>query len=107
MDIFNRKRVRELEYKLKGIEDENGRLRTVLNDAEDRISLLLNLKSKIPEDCKPGEYCKVCAFAKEYRYRNHVVGFKVDRSYDYYSSGYICRKAVECKNFIQKKEEET
>ena len=104
MDIFNRKRIEELEYRLKGIEDENDRLRTALDNAEDHINLLLKLKSDIPEDCKPGEYCKVCAFAKEYGYRNRVAGFKVDRSCDYYSSGYICRKAVGCKNFIQKEE---
>ena len=101
-DIFNRKRVEELERELKGIENENERLRRGLSNAESHISQLLTLRDNVPEDCNPGSYCAACEFGRLYTAYIYVGGYMSDRCHDYRRDGYICDKANSCKNFIQK-----
>lgn len=106
MDIFNRKRVSELEKDLRDIESENDRLRRALEDAESTISHLLRLRDSMPEDCVPGTYCQACEFAKKYVYHNYVSGYRFDRCYETILTGCVCAKGEICNNFIQKKIEE-
>ena len=88
MNVF--KRVKELEEevgRLRGIERELEGYKKQLIRAEEDLRDILTLKDNIPEDCKPGPYCKSCSFVKKYYYG--------------YITGYMCNKANICKNFVQ------
>ena len=101
MDIFNLKRVEELEReveRLRNVEKENDELRRSLSSAEAQMRGLLGLKDDIPEDCTPGSYCNACEFATHYHYHNW--GYYTGRNTTI--TGIICGKANVCKNFIQK-----
>lgn len=102
MNIFNLKRIEELESDLKGLEAENQRLRSALSRAESNISHLLTLRDNIPEDCTPGSYCAACEFSRVYHVGIYASGYKSDRCHDYRNLGFICTKGESCKNFIQK-----
>lgn len=105
MDIFNKKKVEELEEKLRvleGVRSENERLRKELDNATEDLQELLTLKDNIPADCTPGTYCSVCEFGKAYVYHYYTGGRSIYTSYDHLVRGYICNKANSCKNFIQK-----
>lgn len=109
MDLFNLKRVEELEKKLsqlEGIRDENERLRREIVRVENDLRDLVNLKAEMPEDCVPGKYCESCTFGKAYFKNYHVSGSGPFRTHDRAVAGYICNKANVCKNFIQKKIDE-
>lgn len=100
--MFNRKRIEKLEKDLKGVNDENDRLRRELNMAAYNMQELLQIKQTTTEDCIPGVYCEACQFGKFYHVRHYVSGYTVGRCYDHEVSGYICDKANSCKNFVQK-----
>lgn len=101
MDIFNRKRVVELEARLRGLEDvrrENDELKSMLRRSESELKLALALKNSIPEDCNQGQYCEACTFAKKFNY--HTYGYF--SGHETLISGIMCGKGESCKNFIQK-----
>lgn len=100
MDIFNRRRVEELEKELANAERKNKNLRTQLEYAEDELRGVLELKTSIPEGCTPGEYCRACEFAKDYYYDSYVYGV-----HHTIIQGTLCGKGQACTNFIQKKTE--
>lgn len=105
MDIFNRKRIAELEARLRCLEDvkrENDELKSMLRRAESELKLSLALKDIIPEDCNQGRYCEACAFAKKFNY--HAYGYF--SGHETLISGIMCGKGESCKNFIQKEIEE-
>lgn len=117
MDIFNRKRVEELEMEreelLKDVESlksENSDLRVCLDKAISDLKHILSAKQDIPEDCTPGPWCKECAFGKSWASGYYVTSRYYHRhyhtGYDSICSGYLCGKGKSCKNFIQKKVEE-
>lgn len=99
MDIFNRKKVAELE---KEVQDLNRLLELVKkerDDAQKRVDYLNEtlkdvcvVRDDIPADCKPGEYCRACEFVKTYRFSNMY----------WVATGYTCGKGQSCKNFVQK-----
>lgn len=109
MDIFNCKRVKELERTLAqkdeeidSLERKNKKLKQMLDDTENEMNKILKLKQTIPEDCTPGEYCRACEFAKPYVYHN----------YAYHSNrrdiitGHLCNKGESCGCFVQKEVED-
>ena len=101
MDIFNKKRIKDLETevkRLRDVESEKNELKHMLNNVERELKTVLKLKEYIPEDCIPGIYCEACEFAKRYRYENW--GFFNNRATLF--SGTICGKAESCKNFVQR-----
>lgn len=101
LDIFNRKRVAELEAGLRDLEkvrDENSELKSMLVKAEHELKLVLTLKDAIPEGCTPGLYCEACEFAKKYYY--HSWGYRANRNT--MITGTICGKGESCQHFIQK-----
>lgn len=107
MDIFNKNRVEELEKEVAYLERENEGLRESVEYADKHLETLLKLTADIPEDCKPGSYCKGCSFAKEYHYHNYCYNYSragrwLSTSYDKRLNGYICGKGEICKNFVQK-----
>ena len=105
MDIFNKKRVEELERelkKLKTVEDENNRLRSQLDKAIMDFKFATTLKQEMPDDCTPGTYCKACEFGKECFHNYHVYTGGYSASYNSSVSFYICTKGETCTNFIQK-----
>lgn len=109
MDIFNRKRVEELEEqvcKLEGVDAENNRLRRELDRLANDLREVLRVKDTTPADCTPGNYCKVCEFGKHLFNHYYASGSTINRP-DYSSvvSGYICGRGITCQNFIQKTEE--
>lgn len=102
MDIFNLKKVEDLESDIRGLQHENESLRAALYEAEMHIKKLLDARDNTPTDCKPGPYCAGCNFAKEYRYVCNVGGRKSWTGYNSRYSGFVCGKGSICKNFIQK-----
>lgn len=105
MDIFNKKRVEELEKdlkkvreRLKEVEQENTELRELLDKAGRNIDTILKVKQSTPDDCIPGPYCKACEFSKEYYFYHGSYLAKYDRVH----RGWVCNKANVCKNFTQK-----
>ena len=102
MNVF--KRVKELEEevgRLRGIERELEGYKKQLIRAEEDLRDILTLKDNIPEDCKPGPYCKSCSFVKKYYYGHNVFSNCFLPGYHNTITGYMCNKANICKNFVQ------
>lgn len=105
MDIFNWKRVEELEHqlcKMRDIEDENANLRKCLDKATAEITRLLDMQQSVPEDCKRGDWCVSCAFGKEHVSDVHVSVSRHSPGYTYTHRSWLCTKGESCKNFVQK-----
>lgn len=101
MDIFNRKRVEELEAevkRLRHIELERNNYREELRSTERELERVVNIKDTIPDGCTPGSYCRACEFVKPYYYSNYVFS----AGHHTVVAGYICGKGELCKNFAQK-----
>jgi hypothetical protein len=97
MDIFNHKKVEELEMRLAKAQREADDLRTRnihlqidLDSANQTLEEILRVKDSIPEDCVPGSYCAACEFSKKYYFGAN------------FKTGYLCNKGKSCKNFVQK-----
>lgn len=101
MDIFNRRRVAELEKELAQLKDENTDLKHHLDYAESEIKDIMNQKESIPDGCTPGEYCKACVYAKDYLYESYIYNCRHT-----VITGKMCLKGQACPNFIQKETEE-
>jgi hypothetical protein len=104
MDIFNHKKVEELEMKLAKAQREaddlrvrNFHLQTDLDSANQTLDEILHVKDSIPEDCVPGSYCAACEFSKKYYF-----DIKRYSSVANFKEGYLCNKGKSCKNFVQK-----
>jgi hypothetical protein len=105
MDIFNRKRVAELEEKvrkLEAVESENDRLRRELDNAVADLRDIIRLKDTTPSDCIQGEYCRDCIFGEKITNTYYVSGYNLSRCYNAFINGYICKRGNVCKNLIQK-----
>ena len=92
MDIFNLKKVRELEYELERVQRERDQFMRDLDFNTHLLEELLEVKAALPTDCVPGPYCKACEFSKAYGYSY----------YGNWTIGHFCGKSQSCKNFIQK-----
>lgn len=101
MDIFNRKKVAELERELNKLKDENTNLKRHLEYAESELKAVVRQKESIPDSCTPGEYCNACVYAKKYEYKSYIHNCR-----HVIIPGIVCLKGQACPNFIQKKTEE-
>lgn len=102
MNVF--KRVKELEEeveRLRGVERELDAYKKQLIRTEEDLRDILTLKDNIPEDCRPGPYCKGCSFVKKYYYDHNVFSNCFSPGYHNIITGYMCNKANFCKNFVQ------
>lgn len=69
MDIFNRRRVEELEARLRGAEQSRDRYSHDVYELRQALDEVTKLKDSIPEGCTQGSWCKACEFAKVVQYR--------------------------------------
>ena len=98
MDIFNRAKVKELEYKLKRAEEEASSLKIRLEHSNAEIMRLLDeRKIELPEGCVRGPYCGACTFSEEYRFTTTDCSGWTEMHTDF-----ICKKTETCKHFTQK-----
>ena len=110
MDIFNKKKIAELE---KTIEDQkktiarlNCDVETISSIREDlerdvadaykKVIDIQNTLDKTPSGCEPGRQCIACEFGKAYYIPTRRRGYG-----DYI---YICGKAESCQNFVKNME---
>ena len=100
MDIFGRKRIKELDSELfetkRKLERTDASYKALLAEFKE----LGRLKEFEPEGCKKGPWCKACEFVKTFTY--------YDFTYSMIGSvpiatGYACGKGESCVNFVQKK----
>ena len=94
MDIFNKKRVEELERQLEEVNTELAELRMWKSIQIQKFEKMSELKEEIPESCTRGPWCKACEFSKVYHYTD-----------SWYSNAYevvFCNKANVCKEFTPK-----
>lgn len=98
MDIFNRKRVEELEKELEYTQKELDKYKDKLIYANKQLEEVSELQETIPEGCTKGPWCRACEFVKTYRY-DTVSGF----GHRYF---YACSKGKSCENFVQKEIEQ-
>lgn len=110
MDIFNRKKVAELEKRiceLEGVDGENNRLRRELDRLANDLREVLRVKDATPVDCVPSNYCRVCEFGDHIFEHYYASGSTIHRrDYSTAVSGYVCKRGAICPNFIQKNTEE-
>ena len=90
---------KELEAIVAEKDREIGRLRCRLDYYEAKFEEIQKAVDATPDDCKPGEYCKACAFSKVYVIRDFYGGNCLVPTY-------LCNKAGSCEKFVQKKTEE-
>ena len=90
-----RKRIEQLEAQLREKDRKIDRLETLLATREAQFDSMQKAMDSTPSDCKPGQYCRACEFAKLYT--------MYDRGLHNLRSVYLCNKAGACENFIQKK----
>ena len=101
MDIFNRKRVKELERELNTAKNKNEQLHSELAALRLKFEAMGELEESIPEDCVRGPWCESCDFVKTFHYiRHYGLG-----AHDV-KTAYVCGKGKSCNNFVQKKYEE-
>lgn len=97
MDIFNHKKVKELEQKILVIELENKRL---INHNAHLVTTIENITEYVdstPTDCVRGDWCSACEFGTQFLYKEiYGVG---NCSYE---TKYVCGKGKSCPNFIHK-----
>lgn len=100
MDIFNKKRVAELEKELKKARKELSDARTDATNYRKELETwkeLVKFEETIPEECVKGPWCKACEFVKEFEcYQFDFYGHR------YIEPLYSCGKGESCKNFVQK-----
>lgn len=92
--MFKNKRIAELERENLELKREVERLEQREANWERRFDAINETMSSLPDDCKPGEWCRSCQFGRMFvRYDRHI---------DNYESLYLCGKDSVCKNFVQK-----
>lgn len=97
MDIFNKKRVAELEMELADVKRARDKYITKSANLKAKLDEIASLNESIPEDCEKGPWCKACEFVRTFHYN------------EYYGCGnyetnivYVCGKGKSCKSFVQK-----
>lgn len=101
MDIFGRKRIKELDSELFETKRELERTDASYKALLAEFKELGRLKEFEPEGCKKGPWCKACEFVKEFTHYEHFMTGSVP-----IATGYVCGKGESCVNFVQKKIEE-
>lgn len=101
MDIFNRKRVKELEEEVKKLQREKAKLqweldgsKHMVNNLRNSLADVIHYNETVPEDCKRGTWCAGCEFSKR---------LTIWTGYPMHSENYHkCLKGESCPNFVQK-----
>lgn len=99
MDIFNRKRVKELEEKLRDAEIERNRYKHEGAALTAKLDEITKLMDSTPADCVRGEWCRACEFVRTFMYHN-CFGHGCYGT----TTAYVCGKGKSCSNFVQKEE---
>lgn len=99
MDIFNRKKVEELERKLFDIELENKSLIEHNAHLATTIETITEYVDATPTDCVRGEWCSACEFGKKFLYKE-IYG----AGHYQWTTKYICGKGKSCPTFIPKED---
>lgn len=101
MDIFNRKRIKELEEKLYDTELERDKYIGKAAELDAKLREIGRLEESVPTDCVKGPWCEACEFVRTFHYRKYY-------GHSNYSTNcmYVCGKGESCKNFVQRKVEE-
>lgn len=94
MDIYNFKKVAELERKLEEANKELNDLRMWQRVQLQKYEEMAKLKEEIPESCTRGPWCKACEFSKIYHY--------TDVWFASVNDVWFCNKANVCKEFTPK-----
>lgn len=97
MDIFNCKRVAELEEELAEVKHSRDKYMTMAADLKVKLEEIGKLNETIPEDCEKGPWCKACEFVRTFHYNEYYGygNYKVNVAY-------TCGKGKSCKNFVQR-----
>ena len=97
MDIFNKKRVAELERELADVKRSRDKYITEAANLKVRLDEITSLNESIPEDCEKGPWCKACEFARTFHYNEYYYpgNFEINVLY-------ACGKGKSCKSFVQK-----
>lgn len=98
MDIFNKKRIAELEKKLHETELERDRYISKSAELAVKLDEVSKLEETIPEGCEKGPWCKACEFVRTFHYTEYY-GAYGGHSLE---TVYACGKGKSCKNFAQK-----
>lgn len=98
MDIFNKKKVAELERELAATRKSRDEYMRRASDYATEFIAMSELKETIPEDCVRGPWCEACEFVKTFHV-SHYYGF-VESDV---RTAYVCGKGKSCNNFVQKK----
>lgn len=99
MDIFNHKRIAELEKKLALAELERDRYKIDVSDLTGKFSEMAKLEETMPSDCVKGPWCKACEFVKTFHHSEYY-GLALHRTV----TVYCCGKGESCKNFVQRED---
>ncbi len=94
MDIFNLKRIEELEQQLEAANRELADLRMWKSIQIGKFEEMAILKEVTPDSCTRGPWCKACEFSKTYHYTDGWYGNVYDVLF--------CNKANVCKEFMPK-----
>lgn len=97
MDIFNVKKVADLERKLADAEKDRDKYKKRVAEFEDRFEKMGELEESIPSDCVRGPWCKACEFVKTF----HVLDY-LGYGQSTIRTAYVCGKGKSCNNFVQK-----
>lgn len=101
LDIFNRKKVRELEEELVRTRSECNKYRNFSVHLENKLDEISRVSDNTPEDCKRGHWCMACEFGKVYHY---LESFDFSTSIKTRNQIYVCGKAESCQHFVQKED---
>lgn len=101
MDIFNRKRVKELEKRLFDAERARDRYREDFDIISKKFEAIRQLEESTPSDCVRGPWCRACEFVRSFHYREYP-----SHGYSSLVTAYICSKGDSCKHFTLRKDEE-
>lgn len=92
--ISKKERISQLEAQLREKDCKIHTLEDQLGNYQVKFELMQTLADSKPDDCKPGEYCKVCSFSKIYTFRS-----RYERHPELV---YLCNKAGGCQHFVEK-----
>lgn len=97
MDIFNNRKVAELERKLLDTEIERNNYKFQTECLIRKLEEVTALNESTPENCTKGPWCKACEFVRTFHYFDYLnpLRHKTDIVY-------VCGKGNSCVNFVQK-----
>lgn len=101
MDIFNHKRIQQLEEKLYDTELERDKYIAKATELDAKLREIGRIEEMVPTDCVKGPWCEACEFVRTFHYNNYY-GYNCKSL----QTIYVCGKGESCKNFVQRKVDE-